>query len=101
LKKEKRVELEQTPNGHMDTDADSVKLDKAVKDNKLSKRQEKRNKQKSRVRSGVEHVFARLKSGMNYVKSRANTLIRNRLRFDFNCIVYTVLRGLYLLKIAK
>jgi len=43
LKKEKRVELEQTPNSQMDTDADSVKLDKAVKDNKLSKRQEKRN----------------------------------------------------------
>ena len=174
LKKEKRSELEQTPNSQMDTDAHSVKkgskwyfgyrghigvdwgsklirkrsftpanesergefeqlisgdercifgdkgypltelkqacrakgiyygiLDKAVKGSKLSKRQEKRNKQKSRVRSGVEHVFAQLKCGMNYVKARANTLIRNRLRFDFNCIVYNVLRGLYLLKVAK
>ena len=73
-------------------------LDKGTRRKSLSKSQKKRNKNKSRVRSAVEHVFAYIKERQNYKKARAKTLERNRFVFDMNCIIYNIMRGSYLLE---
>ena len=73
-------------------------LDKASRGKKLSKKQEKRNKQMSKIRAAVEHPFAYMKKTLKYSEARAKTKKRNSLVFDMNCILYNVLRGAYLLK---
>ena len=73
-------------------------LDKGTRSKALSKSQKKRNKNKSSVRSAVEHTFAYLKERQNYRKARAKTLERNRFVFDMNCIIYNIMRANYLLE---
>jgi IS5 family transposase len=73
-------------------------LDKCKRGQKLSKRQQKRNKQKSRVRSQVEHPFGYIKSKLNMGLAEAKTKLRNELRFDMNCIIYNIMRANYLLQ---
>lgn len=68
-------------------------LDKATKRRKLSNRQKMRNKKKSRIRSQVEHPFGYIKTKLDYRQAAAKTLKRNKLRFDFNCILYNIFRA--------
>jgi len=72
-------------------------LDKGTRRKKLSGTQKKRNKKKSKVRSAVEHPFAYMKGRLNYKKTVAKTMERNRFHFDMNCILYNIFRGNYLL----
>lgn len=72
-------------------------LDKKKKGKDLSNKQKKRNKQKSSVRAGVEHVFAFMKKKLKMGLAQAKNIARNALRFDMNCIVYNVLRAHYLI----
>lgn len=73
-------------------------LDKAKRGQTLSKKQHKRNKQKSAVRAVVEHPFAFIKTKLRYTLAWATNLVRNQLRFDMNCIIYNIVRASYLLK---
>jgi len=73
-------------------------LDKATRSKKLSNRQKKKNRNKSQIRSAVEHPFAYMKERLNYKKAVAKTEQRNRFRFDMNCIVYNIFRANYLLE---
>jgi IS5 family transposase len=74
-------------------------LDKKKRGKELSKKQEKRNKQKSSVRAAVEHPFAFMRKKLRMGLATAKTKLRNSLRFDMNCIVYNVLRAAHLMKI--
>lgn len=76
-------------------------LDKGTRRRKLSKSQKKRNRQKSSVRSAVEHPFAYLKSKLGYGCARAKNIVRNELAFTMNCVIYNIMRGSYLLKKAN
>ena len=72
-------------------------LDKATRSKKLSKSQKKRNTNKSRTRNQVEHPFGYIKEKLGYKRAGAKNLMRNALRFDFNCILYNVFRANFLL----
>lgn len=74
-------------------------LDKKKRGQELSKKQEKRNRQKSSVRASVEHPFAFMRKKLKMGLATAKTQARNALRFDMNCIVYNVLRAAHLLKV--
>lgn len=76
-------------------------LDKGKRNHPLSKKQKKRNRKLSRVRAQVEHPFAYLQTKLGYVVARCKTLARNGLVFSFNCMLYNLERGLYLLKRQK
>lgn len=73
-------------------------LDKATRRRSLSNKQKRRNGCLSRVRSAVEHPFAYMADKLDYGEAVAKTQSRNRLRFDLNCILHNVMRGIYLLK---
>ncbi len=73
-------------------------IDRAARNHPLSGSQKKRNRQKSAVRSVVEHPFAFIKAKLHYTKAVAKTQARNALRFTLNCTLYNVLRGNYLIK---
>jgi len=73
-------------------------LDKATRSKGLSKTQKKNNKNKSRIRSAVEHPFSYMKEKLNYKKTVAKTEKRNQFRFDMNCILYNIFRANYLLE---
>ena len=73
-------------------------LDKSTRSKKLSNSQKKKNKKKSKIRSAVEHPFGYMKERLNYRKSVAKTIQRNRFHFDMNCILYNIFRGNYLLE---
>jgi IS5 family transposase len=73
-------------------------LDKATRRRSLSNKLKKRNGCLSRVRSAVEHPFAYMADKLGYGKAVAKTQLRNQLRFDFNCMLYNIMRGIYLLK---
>ncbi len=73
-------------------------LDKGKRNHPLSKKQKKRNRKHSRVRAQVEHPFAHLRCKLDYREARCKSLSRNRLVFTFNCLLYNIERGLYLLK---
>ena len=73
-------------------------LDKAARNHPLSKRQKKRNKQKSRVRAAVEHPFAFMRKKLKVTVLAAKNKLRNALRFDMSCIIYNVCRASFLLK---
>ena len=76
-------------------------LDKSTRKRKLSNTQKKRNKQKSSVRSSVEHPFAYMKSKLNYQYANAKNAVRNELTFTMNCVIYNIMRGSYLLEKAS
>ncbi len=73
-------------------------LDKATRRRCLSNRQKTRNGCLSRVRSAVEHPFAYMADKLSYKEAVARTRARNSLRFDMNCVLHNVMRGIYLLK---
>jgi transposase, IS5 family len=73
-------------------------LDKAARRRSLSSKQKKRNGCLSRVRSAVEHPFAYMANKLGYGEAAAKTQARNSLRFDFNCMLHNITRGIYLLK---
>lgn len=75
-------------------------LDKSRRGQRLSVKQERRNKRMSSIRSRVEHPFAQIKKVLNFELATAKTLVRNELRFTMNCIVYNVLRAGYLIKLT-
>lgn len=72
-------------------------LDKGTRKRKLSNRQRARNRQKSSVRSAVEHPFAYIKKKLGYVCCRAKKMNRNALAFTMNCVVYNLMRADYLI----
>ncbi len=63
-------------------------LDKGTRKRKLSSKQKKNNKKKSKIRAKVEHPFAFIKERLNYKNTVAKTIERNALRFTMNCILY-------------
>lgn len=73
-------------------------LDKATRGKKLSTKQQKRNRQKSRVRAAVEHPFGFFRKKLKVTFAAAKTKLRNALRFDMWCIIYNVTRASFLLK---
>jgi IS5 family transposase len=76
-------------------------LDKATRGKKLSTKQQKRNRQKSKVRASVEHPFAFFRKKLKVTFAAAKTKLRNALRFDMWCIIYNVSRASFLLKLKK
>ncbi len=73
-------------------------LDKATRRRRLSNKQKRRNGCLSRVRSAVEHPFAYITDKLGYNQAVAKTQLRNQFRFDLNCMLYNIMRGIYLLK---
>lgn len=73
-------------------------LDKGRRGRKLSNRQQKRNRQRSKVRAAVEHPFAFMRKKLKVSTMAAKNKLRNALRFDMSCIVYNVLRTSFLIK---
>lgn len=71
-------------------------LDKGKRNNPLSSKQEKDNRQKSRVRSAVERPFAYFKHCCGWFRVRYVTLLRNDLHFTFLCTINNVRRGIAL-----
>jgi len=71
-------------------------LDKAYRNQTLSDRQKKRNKQKSRVRGVVERVFAHFKKHYGFHRVRYLNKARNEVHFKLLCMIYNVRRGLAL-----
>jgi len=63
---------------------------------KLSRKQKKANKCKSRVRNAVERPFAHFKKHMGYRTVRYVTLKRNELQFMFLCLIHNIRRGITL-----
>jgi IS5 family transposase len=76
-------------------------LDKATRGKKLSTKQQKRNRQKSKVRASVEHVFGFMKKKLKVIEVGAKSKLRNALRFDMWCIIYNINRASFLLKKQK
>jgi len=72
-------------------------LEKAHRNRPLSQRQRRNNRRKSRVRNGVERVFAHLKRWYGYSRVRYVNYGRNKLQFLFLCMVYNVRHGLALM----
>lgn len=73
-------------------------LDKGKRNHPLSKKQKKRNRKHSSVRAQVEHPFAYFRCKLGCREARCKTRLRNQLVFTFNCLLYNIERGLYLLK---
>lgn len=73
-------------------------LDKGARNHPLRTRQQKRNKQKSRVRAAVEHPFGFMRKKLKVTVLTAKNKARNALRFDMWCIIYNVCRASFLLK---
>lgn len=73
-------------------------LDKAKRNHPLSRKQKKRNVQKSRVRSGVEHPYAHMKHHQNYRRTRYRGLEKNRYHATFQVMAYNFKRMVFLLK---
>ncbi len=71
---------------------------KGTRSRALSKEDKAYNKQLSKVRSRVEHVFGTMKKDLGYKVCRAKTIGRNQLSWIMNCVVYNILRTSYLLK---
>jgi IS5 family transposase len=71
-------------------------LDKGRRNHPLSKKQKKRNKQKSIVRNAVERPFAHFRHLYGYRRARYVNLGRNDLHFTFLCMIYNIRRGIAL-----
>ena len=76
-------------------------LDKPARGETLSGKQKKRNRKLSRVRAGVEHPFAWMKTKAGLVQMRAKNQVRNRLRFLFTCIGWNLSRAAFLVRKSK
>ena len=63
---------------------------------KLSGKQKKANKSKSRIRNAVERPFAHFKKHMGYRTVRYVNLVRNELQFMFLCLIHNIRRGITL-----
>lgn len=73
-------------------------LDKAKRGHGLSNKQKKRNKQKSKVRASVEHIFGFMRKKLKVTVLAAKNKVRNALRFDMWCIIHNLCRAAFLLK---
>ena len=73
-------------------------LRKAYKNAPLSQESIQINKQWSKVRARVEHSFAYIKTRLHYQQARAKNLLRNKLSFMMNIVIYNIFRTDYLLK---
>lgn len=73
-------------------------LDKGKRGHKLSNKQKKRNKQKSRVRAAVEHPFGFMRKKLKVTVLAAKNKLRNALRFDMWCIIHNLCRASFLIK---
>jgi transposase, IS5 family len=73
-------------------------LDKAKRNHPLSNSQKKRNCQKSKVRSAVEHSFAQIKYNENFERTPYIGLEKTRAKCFLKVTAYNLRRGLYLLK---
>lgn len=71
--------------------------EKKTRGKALSSSQKKKNKKHSKIRSQVEHPFGFIKCRLDYRKSVAKSIARNELRFKFNCMMYNIFRGAFLL----
>ncbi len=65
-------------------------LDKGSKRKKLSKSQEKRNKQLSSVRSKVEHPFKTIKHQWGHCKVRYKGLAKNKAQWFILCMLHNI-----------
>jgi IS5 family transposase len=72
---------------------------KADKYHPLSAADDAFNRTIAPQRIQVEHVFAHMKTKLSLARTRARGLLRNRLRFEMNAILYNVERSIYLLKV--
>lgn len=73
-------------------------LDKAKRGHGLSRKQKKRNKQKSKVRASVEHTFGFMRKKLKVTVLSAKNKLRNALRFDMWCIIHNLCRASFLIK---
>ena len=71
-------------------------LDKGKRNHPLSSKQEKDNRQKSRVRSAVERPFAYFKHCCGWGRVRYVTLLRNDVQFTVLCAIHNIRRGIAL-----
>ncbi|MCP4485608.1 MAG: IS5 family transposase [Flavobacteriaceae bacterium] len=71
--------------------------EKKTRGKQLTASQKKKNKKHSKIRSQVEHPFGFIKCRLDYRKTVAKSLARNELRFKFNCMIYNIFRGAFLL----
>lgn len=71
-------------------------LDKAKKNQPLSRSQKKRNKTLQRIRCQVEHAFAAMKQQYGLAVAKAKTKLRNRARFLMGCMCWNIERSLRL-----
>jgi len=71
-------------------------LDRGSRGRKLSQRQKKQNKQKSRVRGSVERVFGQFKLHYGFRQVRYVRLLRNEVQFKFLCMIYNLRLALHL-----
>lgn len=63
---------------------------KAARNRPLTEIEHSINKQISKTRARVEHVFGYFYQTLNYKYTRAKTLLRNELKFTMNCIMYNI-----------
>ena len=73
-------------------------LEKATRNNPLTEEQKANNREKSSIRSRVEHVFGDWKTKQGFVEVRYDNLPANRLDAFFHAIAYNLRRGLFLSK---
>ena len=73
-------------------------LDKGKRGRGLTAKQKKRNKQKSKVRASVEHIFGFMRKKLKVTVLAAKNKVRNALRFDMWCIIHNLCRAAFLLK---
>lgn len=76
-------------------------LDKPARGEILSGGQKKRNRKLSRVRAGVEHPFAWMKTKAGLTVMRAKNQARNRLRFLLTCTLWNLSRATFLVRKSK
>jgi len=69
-------------------------LDKGKRNHPLSPKQEKENRQKSRVRCAVERPFAYFKRCCGWFRVRYVTLLRNDLHFTILCSIHNIRQGI-------
>jgi IS5 family transposase len=71
--------------------------EKKTRCKQLSSAQMRKNKKHSKIRSQVEHPFGFIKCRLDYRRAVAKSIARNELRFKFNCMMYNIFRGAFLL----
>lgn len=71
---------------------------KATRYRTLCIEEQQYNRQISKLRSRVEHVFGAMKKNYRYHQCRAKTKARNELTWTMNCIIYNMCRMNFLLK---